>query len=314
MVMRPRLPGKCATRSFTYVEAVSAGATVSRLRARDLHTPSRQIRVPSGVEQTLLDRVRPYTALGESRYISHSTAALLHGIPLPREFEQLRAVHLSRPSSAAIPRRKGVIGHRQNLRDDEVMLLGDIPVTTPARTFLDLAAILRLDDLVAAADHLICEHDRYFEPRKFPIVAEGTLRSYLADKHHVPGLDKARAAVELMRVGADSPRETRLRLILFRAGLPEFTANHVIDNDPGENVVYPDLGCEEFRVCGEYEGEVHQTPEKQLRDRNRDQRTRVHGWLQVKVYNKDMQQGDAYVVAMFTKALRERGWKPRQTP
>ena len=112
-----------------------------------------------------------------------------------------------------------------------------------------------------------------------------------------------------MRVGADSPKETQLRLLLQRAGLPKFTTNYEILGDHGEPKVYPDLGCEEFQVCGEYEGAVHLTPDKQLFDRNRDTRTAARGWLQVKVYNKDMLRGDDWVVEMFQQALARHGWR-----
>ena len=111
--------------------------------------------------------------------------------------------------------------------------------------------------------------------------------------------------MELMRIGVDSPRETRLRLILDRAGLPPFTTNYAIKGEPP---VWPDLACEEYKTSGQYEGEIHKTTQKQLYDRNRDERSAARGWLQVKVYNADMRKGDDYVVEMFKQALRQQGW------
>lgn len=189
-------------------------------------------------------------------------------------------------------------------------MINGVPVTTPARTLLDLSAILGLEDLVAAADFLICEHDRDFEEPKIAVVTADVLREYIAGQRYLRGLRNAQAAMELMQVGADSPPETRLRLLLQRAALPIFTTNCTIPGGPGEPTVYPDLGCEEFRVCSEYEGEVHLTPDKQLYDRNRDTRTAARGWLQVKVYNKDMRRGEAWVIDMFLQALVRQGWKP----
>ncbi|MHA7175671.1 hypothetical protein ACX80D_03370 [Arthrobacter sp. Sr24] len=185
------------------------------------------------------------------------------------------------------------------------MRIKDIPVTSAERTFLDLSALLSLDHLVAIADFLICEHNRPFEPHKPPLVSAEKLRAYVLNQHHIRGLAKARAALDLMRVGVDSPPETRLRLILQRAGLPEFTTNYAI---PGDPEVWPDLACEEFKTSGQYEGEIHQTPQKQLYDRNRDERSAERGWLQVKVYKADMRRGDAYVAQMFKHALRAQGW------
>lgn len=305
MATRTKLPGYLAWRSFTYREGLAAGATPSRMRAKDLSSPSRQIRVPQGKPQGLLDRVRPYTELSMGGTVSHVTAAQLHGMPLPWFDDEIRTVHLSRPAGSVQPRRKHVTGHSMRLPAADITNIGGVPITTPARTFLDLATILDLDELIAVADFLVCEHERPFEPRKFPIVAAKELRSFIANKSHVPGLGKARAAVELMRVGVDSPRETRLRLILQRAGLPEFTTNYAISGDPD---VWPDLACKKYQTCAEYEGDIHKTSQKQLFDRNRDERTAARGWRQVKIYKADMDRGDAHVVAMVETALRHQGW------
>lgn len=305
MVARSRAFEFLTRRSFTRGEGLAAGATNSRLRAKSLCTPSRGIRVPIGKLQTLLDRVRPYTVLNQRCCISHVTAAQLHGLPLPWFDEDIRAIHLTNPAREAQPRRRGVVGHTTNLNRSEIVYMDGVPVTTPARTFLDLATILTLDQLVAVADFLICEHDRPFEPPKMAIVQAATLRSYVDGKHHLRGLAKVRAATDLMRSGVDSPPETQLRLILQRAGLPVFLTNYAI---PGDPEVWPDLACEEFKTCSEYEGEIHKTTQKQLFDRNRDERTAQRGWLQVKIYQADMRRGNAHVAEMVKKALRRQGW------
>lgn len=307
---RSDLPPQLAKQSFTVHEGARRGLSASRMRAKDLSMPSREIRVPRDAQQTLLDRVRPYTELGIENYVSDTTAAILHGIPMPYVHERPRLVHLTRPAGTSIPRRKGILGHKRELAAGEFMLIDGVPVTTPSRTFLDLAEILELDDLVAAADYLVCEHDREFEEPKLAIVKDIELIAYIESKRFLRGLARAQEAVNLMRVGADSPRETRLRLLLQRAGLPEFKTNQKILGGPGDPIVYPDLGCEEFKVCSEYEGEVHLTPEKQLYDRNRDTRTAARGWQQVKVFNKDILRGDAWVVEMVRQALARHGWTP----
>lgn len=306
MVTRPHKLEFLARRSFTYSEGLAAGATRSQLRAKNLITPSREIRVPRGQRQELLDRVRPYTALCAQSCISHVTAAQLHGIPLPWFEDEIRTIHLTRPSHSSQPRRRNVIGHSSLLGPEEIASIDGVPVTTLTRTFLDLSALLSVDDLVAVADFLICEHERCFEPPKVALVPARKLESYIRDKRHLRGLGKARTALDLMRIGVDSPPETRLRLMLQRAGLPEFTTNYRLAGDPD---VWPDLACEEFKTSGEYEGEIHKTARKQLFDRNRDERTAARGWLQVKVYSADMRRGDAHVVDMFKRALRQHGWR-----
>lgn len=306
MVVRPRKLEILARRSFTFGEGLSSGATRGHLRGKDMSTPSREIRVPRGLRQPLLDRVRPYLALCPKGCISHVTAAQLHGLPLPWFDDEIRTVHLTRPAHSAQPRRRNVIGHSNTLAPDDIMYLDGVAVTTPERTFLDLSALLSLDDLVAVADFLVCEHERPFGLAKAARVPAQTLRSYISSKRNLRGLSAARSALELMRVGVDSRPETRLRLLLQRAGLPEFTTNYAIEGEPQ---VWPDLACKEYKTSAEYEGEVHKTPQKQLFDRNRDERTAARGWLQVKVYKSDMRRGDAFVVEMFKRALRKHGWQ-----
>ncbi|GAA4656544.1 hypothetical protein [Arthrobacter cryoconiti] len=310
MVVRPRLPGILASQSFTFREGLAAGATLSRLRAKDLQCPSRGIRVPYDAPQTLVERVRPYVHLGQDVCISHVTAALIHGMPLPWFAEDIKTLHLTRQPGMSTPRRKGATGHSMLLSGSEIMTIHGVPVTTPARTFLDLASVLDLDDLVAVADFLICAHNRHFEARKRAIVPEAKLRDYIGEKFHLPGLGRAREAMGLMRVGADSPPETKLRLLLRSAGLPEFVPNHTIYGEPGEYDAYPDLACEKYKVCGEYEGAIHQTTRKQLYDRTRDERAAARGWLQVKVYGADFARGQKHVAAMFAQALAQHGWRP----
>lgn len=305
MVARPPRFKSLARRSFTFAEGMASGATRSHLRDALLCTPSRGIRVPRDENQPLLDRVRPYTVLCSESCISHVTAAQLHGIPLPWFDDDIKTIHLTMPAHAPQPRRRGVIGHSNALDPCDIMYMGGIPVTTPMRTFLDLATILTLDQLVAVADFLICEHNRPFEPPRIAIVPAATLRTFITGKYRIRGLGTARAALDLMRIGVDSPPETRLRLILQRAGLPEFTTNYAIAGVPE---VWPDLACEEYKTSGQYEGEIHKTTQKQLYDRNRDERSAARGWLQVKVYSADMRRGEAHVVDMFRRALRQQGW------
>lgn len=80
---------------------------------------------------------------------SHFTAAELHGVPAPRD----RLVHVSLISETE-PRIRGVAAHRV-LELPEPWWISGLPVTTPGRTFVDLAAKLDLYGLVEAGDQLV---------------------------------------------------------------------------------------------------------------------------------------------------------------
>ncbi|WP_427017155.1 endonuclease domain-containing protein [Pseudarthrobacter sp. P1] len=243
---------------------------------------------------------------------SHLTAARLHGIPLPYWAEheaEARTIHLMRPGMAANPRRRGVKGHRGALAETERTEVRGVPATSLARTWLDLAGILSLDELVAAGDHLVCEHhhgDRWDRPPRLPL---GELATYIGGKGPVRNIGRARSALALLRVGADSPPETYLRLMLARSGLPDFVPDCPVSDD-AEPPAWTDLGCPDYRICAEYEGAHHATPAQQAADRRRDDVVARAGWRQIKIYARDMALGEQWVVSHFRQALYALGWTP----
>jgi hypothetical protein len=70
-------------------------------------------------------------------------------------------------------------------------------------------------------------------------------------------IHRLRTALRDARPGTDSPMETRLRLLLVRAGLPEPVIGHTIRDANGDFVGTPDLAYVDQRIAIEYEGAVH---------------------------------------------------------
>lgn len=220
------LPEELAAGSFTIGEARSHGVSPWRAKAKDIHMPSRGITVPAGQEQPLLARARPYTRLGTADTVSFYSAAAIHCFKLPGHLENARLapsarlLHLTRNGSAA-PRRKGVVGHRSVLAPTEIVILQGVPVTSIPRTLPDLAGTgaLSCDDIVVIADDLVCERSRCQHPRRSRLPL-GELLHYAEQKCPVAGLPLLRNALQQVRVGVDSPPETRLRLLFGRSALP----------------------------------------------------------------------------------------------
>lgn len=304
-----RLP----TASFTLLDGRESGLGAQDLRSGRLIVPSRGIRIPVDARETLLSRTAPYTRLHESTSVSHLTAAMLHGIPLPSWAQDTSRLDLARSGGAderlGQPRRFEVRGHRLRLGSEDVMMLAQTRVTTPSRTWLDLCGMrqLTLDDVIVAGEHLVSEHERSFHPRT-AVVTLDALRAYVGAKRRVPGLGRARIALELIAVGADSPQETQIRLMLERAGLPRFQPNCVVV-DPWGDVLWVDLGNARYRVAIEYDGDHHLDPEQQARDRNRNRRTRAAGWVQVILTKEDLVRGEAHIVRLVIEALSSHGWR-----
>ncbi|WP_052500501.1 hypothetical protein [Arthrobacter sp. SPG23] len=61
-------------------------------------------------------------------------------------------IHVARDREGSKPRRQNVVGHRLTFKDGEVVVHDGVRVTAPARTWLDLAALLSVDELIAAGD------------------------------------------------------------------------------------------------------------------------------------------------------------------
>ena len=127
-----------------------------------------------------------------------------------------------------MPRRVNVVGHLLTFRPGELMEYDGVRLTSPARTWLDLASMAGVDELVVAGDSLVCAHGLEFPAPRESLCTVAELRATVADHPGIRGIRAARTALELIRVGADSQPETMMRLALVRAGLPEPELNHVL--------------------------------------------------------------------------------------
>ncbi|MDQ0730848.1 very-short-patch-repair endonuclease [Arthrobacter sp. B1I2] len=321
---------------FSIAEAERAGLATSRLFAADLYRPSRGLRVPKSAPPELAALVRTHTRQDAETFASLITAAQILGFPLPpwaefrpdgggpvtaavepvpwgkksgSHFRQPgRFLHLSRKGGGSLPRRRGIAGHLLKVRDGDLIYIDGLRLTSIPRTWVDLGSVLPVDDLIVAGDAIISEHARNFgEPRR-PMVPLAELRGFVDGANGIHGVRKAREALDRVRVGVDSPPETKLRLMLDGAGLPEFKPNCRVDDVFGRPV-WTDLGSRRFRTCVEYEGLHHLSPEQQALDSYRDQRVVEAGWRQVKINRIDMERGPEWVVSRVSQALRKQGWQ-----
>ncbi len=118
-----------------------------------------------------------------------------------------------------------------------------LPLTTPVQTFVDLANDLDLVDLVVLGDSLVRRG------------ALGTGQLVEAARcHRGRGARSARRAAALVRDRVDSPMETRLRLLIVLAGLPEPVINVTFRSEQGEWRFRLDLAYPQWKVAIEYDG------------------------------------------------------------
>jgi very-short-patch-repair endonuclease len=186
----------------------------------------------------------------------------------------------------------GILIHRDELLADEATVLHDINVTTPARTAFDLgrrgrriAAVIRLDALANATG--------LAPSRIWPLV----------DRHSgVRGLVQLREVLDLMDGGAESPQETRTRLVLVDAGLPRPRTQVRV----GRWRV--DMGYEDFKVGLEYDGPQHwEDPEIRARDIEKYADLSARGWVIIRVGAELLRYRQRVVVARTCEALLQAG-------
>ena len=305
--MRPpaALPAHLVSAPFTVYEAQAAALGSSRLRAADLTTAGRLLYLPTGWEFELRGLARALSAATPGAWISHLTAAILLGLWLPSWFLGCRELHLSKPRALPPVRREGVVGHTVLAFDDEVMVWDGIRISTPARTWLDLARILPLKDLVAVGDQLVRQPRPGLEGRTEPWAALPQLAAMLRRHPKLKGIVKARQALELIRPGSDSAPETFLRLALTAAGLPEPELQlRIVPDDPYSPAA--DLGYRRQRVAIQYDGGHHRTREQQSRDNRRDESFNAAGWRYFKFNSDDLADDFRGAVQRVRAALRPR--------
>jgi hypothetical protein len=104
------------------------------------------------------------------------------------------------------------------------------------------------------------------------------------------GLLRARVSLDLVDAGAESPKESWLRLIVIRAGLPRPKTQLRVYDKLTAKVAYLDMGWEDLKVAAEYDGEHHQSDLRQYRyDAKRHEMLQRLGWVVIRVLAGDRQ-------------------------
>jgi hypothetical protein len=300
MPRRTALPPELLGEPFPVALARSLGITRRRLQGADLTAPFRAVRVAGPLPGSAADLSRSYAQrMPPTHVISHQTAALLHGLPLPARIAADTRIHVTVPAGTRPPQMTGVIGHETRTELLDVEYLDGIPVTSPLQTWADLATVLPRTALVAVADALM-GGDR---PAYSPVDLHRTILARAGRR----GVKRLRMAADLARPRVESPKETETRMLLVDAGLPEPLINYVITDAEGTFIARVDLAWPRFRACVEYEGDGHRTDRAQFRkDITRIQRLEDHGWRVIRITDDDLARGGHEFLHRVRSVLRAR--------
>lgn len=283
---------------FTRAEARQAG-----IGDRDLAGPAYQqlfwgVHISSEVSPTLATRAVAALTISPSRsVISHHTAARLWGGTPPES----STIHVTVPR-ADRPKVDGIRPHRVASMPASVKRRG-LPVTSPEQTFLDMGSWCDLVGLVVLGDSLVRGGQTTPERLVEAAAGWGGRQQRLL-----------RRAASLVRDKVDSPMESRLRMLIVLAGLPEPVVNFRIVGENGHVRYRIDLSFPEQKLGIEFDGRHHIERQEQWEgDLLRREDLEDDDWKFVVVVSSQFYGDPASVLARVTAAMRARGIRvPRQ--
>lgn len=274
---------------FIGSEAVAAGdLTKHALRTRFVAV-HRDVYVSGGVELTAVSRAQAaWLWSGRAGVVAGRSAAAMHGA---------KWVDASMPAELLYPNRRPPPGIRtwsDRLDEDEVEVARGVALTTAARTALDIGCRYPQGAAVAALDALA---------RVTGLKAADV--DLLAERYRGRrGTRAAGSAIDLMDAGAESPQETRVRLLLIRAGFPRPETQIPVYDQYGHLVAVLDMGWRDVMVGVDYEGEHHWRTRREFgRGIRRHDAVTGLGWIDIRVTAEDT---DASIVEWVRRARDRR--------
>lgn len=311
------LPTELVDRTFTRAEAVRLGVTDHRLRASDLqrvgygiyqHLSGERSSTPvakseSGLSDDELGLLRALCMRSPDVRVSHVTAARAYGLALPRKLQAPGLIHLSTRSATyrgvSDPR---VRIHRCKDAGPQGWTIRRVPLSAPAELFVEMAQCLRLSELVIIGDQLVREPRPGLESRASAWATTQELTAAVARGKGRHRIGRARQALEMIRVGADSPAETYMRLAIVQAGLPEPELQVRLHPQDRYSPV-GDAGYRQVKIVLQYDGAHHYSAAQQARDQRRNAAFEAEGWTVILVNRVDHQEGFRRMVARLRHLL-----------
>ena len=230
----------------------------------------------------------------------HATAAELWDVdvtPPGADPEGVPPVQGYVPAGARLPRRVGLRLTAADLPPDEVVRRGDLLLTSATRTAVDLA---RERDLVEAVVVLDAFLHRGLTDRD-------RLEAAAAQLSQRRGVAVLRQAVAHADGRAESPMESRLRMLLVLAGLRPPVPQYEVRAPDGRLLGRVDLAFVEERLALEYDGrESHLEPGRFQHDRHRQHDLVEAGWDVLRFTAHDVLRARDESAALVRRFLERR--------
>lgn len=260
---------------FVRRAALEAGVVTDSVLKRAFVRLAPQIYVADWVKDDPMVRIRAVAMWApEGAVIAGAAAALLHGEKWVSSRAVAKSVDIYLPDIRRVP---GIARYRRcrsGLPAEQTVTIKGIRCTSVARTAVDL---VRWDpddvDAVVAVDAL-CNATR-------TPVAE--IEEFAREVTRLHNLARVRELLRLCDHRADSPPETRFRLLLRRSPLPDPELQVRIENRFGVLIATADLGYPDAKVALFYDGGHHLKREQRDFDSDTTAALDEHGWRSMRV-------------------------------
>jgi very-short-patch-repair endonuclease len=287
--VRSRLTGP-ATRATARAEGIGEG----QLRHRDVARLSRDTYLPRALVGQIPSRLAAALLTAPPGTVaSHRTAAALWGVEIPLDDAADQRVDLTVPPTSRAESRRDRRIHRLDVPGADVVRRRSFPVTSPARTWRDLAGVLQPGPLLAVTDQLL---DRWCRP--------DDLEQQLVARPSGRGSARGRTVLPLGDRLAGSPMESLLRWLLHQARLPTPVLQHEVRDGDGRFLGRVDLAWPERKVIVEFDGDIHRERSVFVADRRRQNALIAAGWVVLRFTSADLLGRPDDVVAAIRRALR----------
>jgi hypothetical protein len=277
-----------STEPFIGSAALAAGALTRHALRTQCVAIHRDVYIAKSTDLTAATRAKAAWLRSRGHgIVAGFSASALHGA---------KWIDANRPATVIDTNRRrtsGITVWAVAIDDDEIQLIDGMRVTTPARTAVDLACRYPVDTAVAAIDALA-------RATRLKVLDIELAAERHPGRH---GLGPARKAIRLVDPGAESPRETRLRLLIVRAGYPSPETQLPVYNEYSVLIGEVDMGWRHLQIAVEYEGAHHRNPERFAKDLRRIRAMTEAGWNVIRVTAQDT---DGTILRLIADAWAER--------
>ncbi len=240
----PAVPAELTRGPFTVADARRAGLERWHLEGASWRRLGHGRYAWAGLaEDPPLSLAAARLSLPANAAFSGKTAAWLHGL----DVAPCEPIEMILPGRGSGWEKGGVRVRRDALDESEVVTRRGLRAISLLRTLSEISRNLTLVEAVVVAD--LALHAR--------LIRRSDLSKWIDQRAGLKGVGAIRRVLEFAEAGAESPMETRLRMLLVLNGLPRPEVQVTIRDEAGSVVGRPDLYYREHRLGLEYDGETH---------------------------------------------------------